>query len=192
MAASILVIGCMFGAVSGGLQCHYLGRKKALIIDNLLVSGAYIGLSFSPTFVSLMICRFLLGISAASLTVNIPAYTSEICQPKIRMLTGSFVSVCISGGMTSMLVIGAILKWRNAVLAISVLPIVIIILVFLFVPESPIWLVMHNKIDEARQNQDKIRFERTQLNSQLLWYNTQNKLMYFYPVKVNSTQEDLS
>ena len=48
------------------------------------------------------------------------------------------------------------------------------------------------KIDEARQNQDKIRFERTQLNSQLLWYNTQNKLMYFYPVKVNSTQEDLS
>ena len=48
------------------------------------------------------------------------------------------------------------------------------------------------KIEEARQKQDKIRFERAQLNSQLLWYNTQNKMMYFYPVKVNTTKEDLA
>ena len=42
-------------------------------------------------------------------------------------------------------------------------------------------------IDEARSKQDKIRFEKSQLQSELLWYNTQNKMLYFYPVKVMTT-----
>ena len=49
----------------------------------------------------------------------------------------------------------------------------------------------NERIDEARQKQDEIKFERAQITAQLNWYNSQNKMLYFYPVKVIRTQEDL-
>ena len=151
----------------GGLQCQFLGRKKSLVIDSLFVFASYVGLGFSPNFISLLVCRFLLGHSVASLVVNVPAYTGEICQAEVRMVTGSFLSVCMSGGMTSMLVIGAMLSWRSAVLIMSALPIVTIFLVAVFVPESPIWLAMHNRIDDARASLTTLRGNQLVIESEL-------------------------
>ena len=119
----------MLGSLTGGLQCQFLGRKKSLIIDNIVVFGSLVTLSFSHNYVILLICRFCLGVSVASLLVNVPSYTGEICQPKVRMLTGSFVMVCNSGGMSTMMVIGAMLNWRTAVQILAGFPILVIILV---------------------------------------------------------------
>jgi len=147
----------MLGALTGGIQCQFLGRKKSLILDNIIVFVSLIVLSFSHTFLALLICRFVLGLSVASLMVNVPCYTGEICQPKIRMLTGSFVMVCNSGGMSSMMIIGAMVKWRTATLVLSGFPFLSIFLVMFFVPESPIWLLMKNKTDEAKASLFKLR-----------------------------------
>ena len=147
----------MLGSLTGGLQCQFLGRKKSLIIDNVVAFGSAMVLSLSSRFVVLLVCRFLLGVSVASLRVNVPSYTSEICQPKIRMITGSFFMVCTSGGMCTMMVIGAILKWRTAIQVISGLPILVILLVIFLVTESPIWLIMNNKQDEAKSSLAKLR-----------------------------------
>ena len=134
-----------------------LGRKKSLLIDNFVVFGGLIGLTFSNTFVSLLICRFILGVSVASLMVNVPSYVGEICQPEVRMVTGSFVSVATSGGMCTIMVIGTMLKWRTAILVISAIPIVVICLVVLLVPESPVWLLMNNKEHEAKRSFVRLR-----------------------------------
>lgn len=155
--ASILVFGSMLGSLTGGLQCQFLGRKKSLIIDNIVVFGSLMTLSFSHNYISLLICRFCLGVSVASLRVNVPSYTGEICQPKVRMLTGSFVMVCNSGGMSTMMVIGAMLNWRTAIQILAGFPILVIILVTIFVPESPIWLIMNNKHSDAKESLMKLR-----------------------------------
>ena len=155
--ASILVFGSMIGSLTGGLQCQFLGRKKSLIIDNIVVFGSLMTLSFSHNYIILLICRFCLGLSVASLLVNVPSYTGEICQPKVRMLTGSFVMVCNSGGMSTMMVIGAMLTWRTAIQILAGFPILVIILVIFFVPESPIWLIMNNKPSDAKESLMKLR-----------------------------------
>ena len=49
----------------------------------------------------------------------------------------------------------------------------------------------NRKIDAARQDHNRIKDEKVRINAQLQWYNTQNKLRYFYPVKVNNTKEKL-
>ena len=162
-----MLVGSIFGSLIGGLQCQFLGRKKSLIIDNLVVLAGLIGLKFSHSFLSLLICRFVHGVSVASLLVNIPSYTGEICQPKIRMITGSFVSVCISGGMCSMMLIGVFMKWRTAILVLSAFPIIIILLVIFIVPESPIWLVMNEKRDEAKKSLSTLRGNMAIVESEL-------------------------
>ena len=95
----------MVGALVGGLQCQFLGRKKSLIIDNIVVFIGLVGLSFSYSFPALLLFRFILGFSVASLFVNVPSYTGEICQPKVRSLTGSFIMFSNSGGMCTMMVL---------------------------------------------------------------------------------------
>ena len=40
---------------------------------------------------TILIGRFLCGHVCASALTNIPAYTSEICQPEVRKITGSLV-----------------------------------------------------------------------------------------------------
>ena len=156
-SASILVFGAMLGSLTGGLQCQFLGRKKSLIIPNIIVFGSLMTLSFSHEFVILLACRFFLGVSVASLLVNVPSYTGEICQPKVRMITGSFVMVCSSGGMSTMMVVGALLHWRTAIQILSGIPILVIILVIFLVPESPIWLIMNNRLNDAKESLTKLR-----------------------------------
>jgi hypothetical protein len=48
-------------------------------------------------------------------------------------------------------------KWRTATLVMSGFPFLSIFLVILFVPESPIWLLMKNKTDEAKASLFKLR-----------------------------------
>ena len=162
-----MVIGSMFGALVGGLQCQFVGRKKSLIIDNVVIFGGLIALRFSYSIWSLLLCRFVLGFSVASLFVNVPSYTGEICQPTIRMITGSFAMVCNSFGMCSMMVIGAFLSWRTAIIVISAIPIFVIFLLIVLVPESPIWLLMNNKHDEAKKSLVRLRGNMLVVESEL-------------------------
>ena len=160
-------MGSMVGALVGGLQCQFLGRKKSLIIDNVVVFIGLVGLTFSYSFPALLLFRFILGFSVASLFVNVPSYTGEICQPKVRSLTGSFIMFCNSGGMCTMMVIGATVKWRTALLVISAFPVLVILLLIIFVPESPIWLVMNNKVDAAKASLVRLRGNMLIVESEL-------------------------
>ena len=160
-------MGSMVGALVGGLQCQFLGRKKSLIIDNVVVFIGLVGLTFSYSFPALLFFRFILGFSVASLFVNVPSYTGEICQPKVRSLTGSFIMFCNSGGMCTMMVIGATVKWRTALLVISAFPVLVILLLIIFVPESPIWLVMNNKVDAAKASLVRLRGNMLVVESEL-------------------------
>ena len=49
----------------------------------------------------------------------------------------------------------------------------------------------NHKIDAARKKHNNIKDQKVKINSQLQWYSAQNKLRYFYPVKVNNTKEKL-
>lgn len=98
-----------------------------------------------------MISRFVCGHCCASLLVNIPAYTSEICQPEVRKLTGSFVVVAFTTGFSIMLVIGAVLPWRVTMYIMAAFPAISVLLVFWLVPDSPVWLLIKNRENDARK-----------------------------------------
>lgn len=142
----------MIGAILGGLTCQFLGRKRSLCIDNLLMAAVFVGISLSPNFIGLMLCRFISGMSCASMMANIPAYTSEICQPEVRKITGNFIMVSYSSGYGLLVILGALLPWRTVIQIVAIFPLSAFILTFWFCPESPIWYMINNREEEARKS----------------------------------------
>ena len=54
-SASIYVVGCLTGSLVGGYQCDYLGRKKSMLLDSLLMIIGFITVSIAPSFEILLI-----------------------------------------------------------------------------------------------------------------------------------------
>ena len=165
--ASLMIIGCMSGAVIGGIQCNYLGRKKSIFLDGSILAIAHVGTGVSPNMTMLMICRFITGHVAASLICNIPAFTSEVCQPEVRKLTGSFTVPAYSVGYSIMYVMAAILGWKMSLHIMAGITVVSTILIVSLVPESPTWLLLKNRKDEALKSLMKLRGNKEVANAEM-------------------------
>ena len=101
-----MILGSLTGSLCGGWQSGKFGRKKSLIFDSSIFIIGIVMSAFAPNFYTLLIARMLLGHSSASAMVAIPIYTSEISQPQIRKITGSFTMVCYTTGYGLAVVFG--------------------------------------------------------------------------------------
>lgn len=78
-------------------------------------------------------------------------YVAEITIPKIRGLLAATGSTCIILGIFSQFIMITFLNWRIITLVSSAMPILAIILLF-FVPESPHWLIMKKRDNDAKES----------------------------------------
>ena len=151
-----MILGSLTGSLCGGWQSGKFGRKKSLIFDSSIFIIGIVMSAFAPNFYTLLIARMLLGHSSASAMVATPIYTSEISQPQIRKITGSFTMVCYTTGYGLAVVfgkyeeipnieyqsnmsypLGALFPWRYALGVVIIVPLFTFILLF-FCPESPV------------------------------------------------------
>jgi MFS family permease len=74
----------------------------------------------------------------------------EVSEPRIRgILTGTnFLSHSI--GILLVYILGAFMEWRVVSGISAVLPILSLV-AFALLPESPVWLIRHNRIEEAEK-----------------------------------------
>jgi len=165
------LIGCFAGALIAGPVSRLLGRKKALIISAVLftISAWGSGLpSFLPESVELLILfRIIggLGIGVASMTA--PMYIAEISPPERRgnmvtyyqlaIVVGFFVVFLATyfigqgGDETYNLEQG----WRMMFWS-ELIPCLLFLLLLFFIPESPRWLAMNDRDEEAKAVLQKI------------------------------------
>ena len=172
--AGLLKMGAITGSMIGGDQCQYLGRKKSLMVDNAMLFITQIVSSFATNIPTLMICRFIAGNICASSLVNIPLCTSEIGQPAVRKITGSFVMGAYCVGFSANLILGAIMPWRWA-FRCECLPSLFAFILVGFIPESPAGLLMKGLDQEAqkafmvlRGNEDVVKKEMERIKD-CLW-----------------------
>ena len=59
--ASIISLGALTGAIGGGLQSGYIGRRCSLMIDAIVFIMATIGMIFAPNLIVILIARFIQG-----------------------------------------------------------------------------------------------------------------------------------
>ncbi|MBL6616168.1 MAG: MFS transporter [Reyranella sp.] len=149
-------IGAILGAYVWGWIADRIGRRKVFIGTVLNFSIATGLLYFTPDngWVYLTIMRFFVGFGVGGLyCVDLPL-VQEFMPSSKRGWVGGLVTCVIPIGVGLGAVLGAFLgadQWR-LLFAIGVLPALIVLLVRLWVPESPHWLARQGRLEEARKS----------------------------------------
>lgn len=159
--------GVIFALMVTGRVCDAWGRKAALLIIASLYLVSAIASVLAPNFEMLVLARFLGGLAFTSLSLA-SMYIGEIAPPEMR---GKLVSmnqittvVGLSGAyFANYLILQASnvdAAWVAALgideytwrwmLGVEILPALLWLLMLLIIPESPRWLVLQNRIEEAR------------------------------------------
>jgi len=152
VAASL--IGTVIGSMIAGRPAQRYGRKKVLLVIALMYLLSAIGCSLTPTWILFIIFRMIGGIAVGASSVVGPMYISEISPAPVRgRLTGMFQLNIVIGILVAFLTnfafqqIGAG-SWRWMV-GIMVVPAGLFALLLRIIPESPRWLILNNRDEEA-------------------------------------------
>src|SRR5690242_5435275 len=149
-------IGAILGAYVWGWIADRIGRRKVFIGTVLNFSIATGLLYFTPDngWVYLTIMRFFVGTGVGGLyCVDLPL-VQEFMPSSKRGWIGGLVTCVIPLGVGIGAVLGAFMgsdQWR-LLFAIGVLPALLVLLIRLWVPESPRWLARQGRSEEARQS----------------------------------------
>ncbi|KAJ8930204.1 hypothetical protein NQ314_017019 [Rhamnusium bicolor] len=150
------LLGALLGALIVGVTVDILGRKNTIILTTFPFFAGWIMVAYAKSVVIFYIARFIAGVADGWAFTAVPMYIGEIADPKIRGLLGSGVSVTWIFGILLINLIGSYLSITVTALISSLLP-VITFMTFIWMPESPYYLLMRNKPKEAKKSLQKLR-----------------------------------
>jgi MFS family permease len=172
-AASAYIGGAVLGALYFGRLADKLGRKRMFLVTLAVYLVATVLTAFSFDLYSFAFCRFVTGFGIGGEYAAINSAIDELIPARVRgrvdlAINGTFwIGAAMGAGLSVILLnpsfIGAEWGWRIAFGLGGILAFAII-LVRRHVPESPRWLLMHGRAEEAeavvRRIEDEIGVTR--------------------------------
>jgi SP family xylose:H+ symportor-like MFS transporter len=177
---SSALIGCIIGGAMAGFISKSIGRRNGLIISAVAFTISAIGawnpekLNFFGTLpvFSFVIYRIIGGIGVGLASMLSPMYIAEIAPANVRGKLVSWNQFAIIFGMLIIYFVNLIIARRgNETWLISegwrwmffsgVIPSGLFLILLMFVPETPRYLVMKGKEDKALKVLNKISGEKT-------------------------------
>ncbi|XP_013108729.1 facilitated trehalose transporter Tret1-2 homolog isoform X2 [Stomoxys calcitrans] len=155
---SAMTLGAACVCIPIGFLINFIGRKLTMLLLVLPFTVGWAMLIWAQNVEMMYAARFILGISGGAFCVTAPMYTGEIAQKEIRGTLGSFFQLMITAGILFVYAIGAGLDvfWMSVVCGI--LPLVFGA-IFVFMPESPTYLVSKDKNEGAIKSIQWLRGE---------------------------------
>lgn len=150
--ASVVVLCTPVGALIAGFLMEVIGRLKTLQIGAIPCVIGWALIATSNSIPMLLVGRLLAGISCAMGSSPAIVYITEVARPELRGSMISFGPTLASFGMVLSYLKGAYMHWRLVAWLSIIYAVVPIVLIQLFVPESPVWLVSKGRIEEARKS----------------------------------------
>ncbi|KAL0819140.1 hypothetical protein ABMA28_008399 [Loxostege sticticalis] len=144
------------GSIFSGPLLDYFGRKKALFLVNIPHLIAWLLMYYAWNVPSLFIGNALLGIGTGIMEAPSITYVGEVSDPSVRGILTTMTNGFTSTGMFMAYLLGTVLHWRQAALVALTVPIATMLLV-LFVPETPIWLLSKGRQKEALRSLCRLR-----------------------------------
>lgn len=124
-----------------GIMLDRFSPKRIIIIAMLLcIVSTYI-LAYAHSFTLALCCRFVTGIGSAFCFLGPIRITSRWFPPKrMAMVTGVIVTIAMTGGMLAQYPLTKLVSyigWRNALLAIAWLGVLMVVLMVLIIRDNP-------------------------------------------------------
>jgi sugar porter (SP) family MFS transporter len=146
----------LFGSLAGGRTSDIIGRKWTMALAAIIFQTGAATMTLAPSFEVLIIGRFLAGIGIGFGVMIAPIYIAEISPSVTRGSLTSFPEIFINLGIllgyVSNFAFSGLpehISWR-VMLGVGILPSFFIGAALFIIPESPRWLVMKNRVEEAR------------------------------------------
>ena len=165
LASSAYLLGAVAGALLFGWLTDRLGRRKLFFITLFLYIAATTATAFSWNLASFVLFRFLTGAGIGGEYTAINSTIQEFTPPRVRgwvdlAINGTFwVGAALGAGGSLVMLDPALFRadlgWRLCFLIGAVLGLGIL-LMRLWIPESPRWLITHGREPEAREVVDSI------------------------------------
>jgi MFS family permease len=159
-AGSIYVAGACVGALFFGQLTDRFGRKKLFLITLVLYLVATVATGFANSVAYFYVARFFTGAGIGGEYAAINSAIDELIPARLRgrvdlIINGSYWLGAVGGALGALVLLDTSLfaedvGWRLAFLIGAVLG-VGILLVRRHVPESPRWLFIHGREDEAER-----------------------------------------
>lgn len=152
VAASL--IGTVIGSLIAGMPAQRYGRKKVLSVIAVLYLISAVGCAVTPWWGLFITFRIIGGLAVGASSVVGPMYISEISPSHMRgRLAGSFQVNIVAGifiaYLTNFLFVGLGDDAWRWMLGIMVVPAGLFAILLRTIPESPRWLVLNNRDEEA-------------------------------------------
>lgn len=157
---SSMMAGAALGALGAGSLSAKLGRKKSLMLGAILfvVGSVLCGLATSPTM--LIFARFLLGLAIGIASFTAPLYLAEVAPENIRGSMISLYQLMITAGILLAFLSNTAFSYYEAwrwMLGIIAIPGVLFLIGVFALPDSPRWLIMAGRKQEAIKVLHKLR-----------------------------------
>lgn len=165
IANSAYLAGAVLGALGFGWLTDRIGRKKLFFITLALYLSATAATALSWNVASYALFRFLTGAGIGGEYTAINSTIQELVPARYRgwtdlVINGSFWIGAAMGAVAAIVLldpalIGPDLGWRLAYLIGAALGLVVL-LMRMWIPESPRWLMIHGRPDQAHAIVDEI------------------------------------
>jgi len=157
---SWMMLGAAAGALAGGWMAKSLGRKRSLLLGSLIFVFASVLCGVAWSVDVLLAGRLILGISIGLLSFTAPIYLAEIAPENIRGSMVSLYQLMITIGIfvayLSDLAFSYSGNW-HWMLGIIAIPGAVFFLGIFSLPDSPRWLMMRGRKEEATRVLLKLR-----------------------------------
>ncbi|XP_016388374.1 solute carrier family 2, facilitated glucose transporter member 3-like [Sinocyclocheilus rhinocerous] len=165
-AVAIFSVGGMVGSFSVGVVANKFGRRKSMILVNILalIGGGLMGLcTVCSSFEMIIAGRLVIGLFCGLFTGLTPMYVGEVSPTPLRGAFGTLhqlgvvVGILIAQILGLEYLLGSDKLWP-VLLALTVVPAVLQCILLPFCPESPRYLLINlNEEEQARKALVRLR-----------------------------------
>uniref|UniRef100_A0A8C0XAR3 Solute carrier family 2, facilitated glucose transporter member 6 n=1 Tax=Castor canadensis TaxID=51338 RepID=A0A8C0XAR3_CASCN len=188
---SVFTLGAAAGGLSAMVLSDLLGRKLSIMSSAVPSAAGYALMAGAHGLWMLLLGRMLTGFAGGLTAACIPVYVSEIAPPGVRGALGATPQLMAVFGSLSLYALGLLLPWRWLAVA-GEGPVLVMVLLLSFMPNSPRFLLSRGRDEEALQALTWLRmadsdvhweFEQIQDNvrrqsSQVSWAEARDPHMY--------------
>ncbi|XP_074027457.1 facilitated trehalose transporter Tret1-like [Leptinotarsa decemlineata] len=155
--ASLYCLGASIGPLFAGNLADVLGRKRTLLTLAIPKLACLLILSFAADIWLFYVTRLFMGLVVGSVFAVVPMYLAEISETHNKGRVGALMVVFLTSGVLYVFLIGPYLSVKVLTLCCALPVILFLVIVGIFIPESPVFLVRSRSHDKAVEALTKLR-----------------------------------
>ncbi|WP_320775659.1 sugar porter family MFS transporter [Streptomyces sp. CRN 30] len=168
VVVSCLLAGAAVGGTFGGRVSDTLGRRAVIHWASVLFLLGTVGSVLAVDMAMMVAARVVLGLGVGAVSAVVPLYIGEIApserrgrlvnQNEVMIVTGQLAAAVVNAVIAAVTDSDEVWRWM---LAVALVPAVGLFVGCRFLPDSPRWLIGHDRAEEASRVLRELRDPRT-------------------------------